>query len=66
MEPLYKRSLDIDEKAYGPDHPEIAIVLNNWAGLLKSQVRAVINFQESCCGVQWVFALPPGVVFGVK
>ena len=63
---MYKRSLAIDEKIYGPDHPEVATDLNNWACLLESQVRAVINFQESCCGVQWVFALPPGVVVGVR
>ncbi|CAN0234238.1 unnamed protein product [Scytosiphon promiscuus] len=36
-EPLYKRSLAIDEKVYGPDHPEVATDLNNWAGLLESQ-----------------------------
>ncbi|HEY4932936.1 MAG TPA: tetratricopeptide repeat protein [Terriglobales bacterium] len=32
-EPLYKRSLAIEEKALGPDHPEVAIRLNN-LGLL--------------------------------
>ena len=55
---MYKRSLAIDEKIYGPDHPEVATDLNNWAGLLHRQVRAVINLQESCCGV--------GVVVGVR
>ena len=40
--------------------------LNNRASLLESQVKAVINFQENCCGVQWMFALPPGVVLGVR
>lgn len=39
-EPLYKRSLSIDEKVYGPDQ-EVARDLNNWAGLLAGQVRAV-------------------------
>ena len=62
---MYKRSLAIVEKIYGSDHPVVATNLNNWACLLESQVRAVINFQESC-GVQWVFALPPGVVVGVR
>ncbi|CAM9827635.1 unnamed protein product, partial [Ectocarpus fasciculatus] len=38
-EPLYRRSLAIDEKVYGPDHPAVATVLNNWAGLLEKQVR---------------------------
>ncbi|CAN0192932.1 unnamed protein product, partial [Ectocarpus sp. 12 AP-2014] len=38
-EPLYKRSLAIDEKVYGPDHPEVATDLNNWAALLEAQVR---------------------------
>ena len=65
-EPLYERSQAIQEKALGPEHPAVAVVLNNRAGLLGCQVRAVINFQGSCCGVQWVFALPPGVVVGVR
>ena len=37
--PLYKRSLAIDEKIYGSDHPEIATDLNNRSRLLKSQMR---------------------------
>ena len=65
-EPLYERSQAIQEKALGPEHPDVAAVLNNWAGLLESQVRAVINFQGgSSCGVEWMSALPPGVVVGV-
>eukprot|EP00903_Cladosiphon_okamuranus_P016211 g14959.t1 len=36
-EPLYKRTQDIDEKVYGPDHPEVASILNNWAEVLKKQ-----------------------------
>lgn len=39
-EPLYERSLAIDEKVYGPDHPEVATDLNNWAALYEVQVRA--------------------------
>ncbi|CAM9244996.1 unnamed protein product, partial [Ectocarpus sp. 12 AP-2014] len=31
-EPLYRRSLAIGEKVYGPDHPVVATYLNNWAG----------------------------------
>lgn len=42
-EELYKRSLAIDEKVYGPDHPEIATGLNSWALLLKEEVSAVRN-----------------------
>ncbi|MDB9823466.1 tetratricopeptide repeat protein, partial [Deltaproteobacteria bacterium] len=30
-EPLYKRSLEIREKALGPDHPDVATVLENLA-----------------------------------
>ncbi|HYK34833.1 tetratricopeptide repeat protein [Alloacidobacterium sp.] len=33
-EPLFRRALAIDEKALGPDHPEVATVLNNLAELL--------------------------------
>lgn len=39
-EPLYRRSLAINERVYGPDHQEVATDLNNWAVVLKSQVRA--------------------------
>ena len=41
-EPLYKRLQAIREKALGPEHPAVAAVLNNRAGLLESQVRAEI------------------------
>lgn len=37
-EPLFERSLAIREKALGPDHPDVAESLNNWAGLLEIQV----------------------------
>lgn len=40
-ESLFKRSLAINENVYGPDHPEVATDLINWAGLLESQVRAI-------------------------
>lgn len=43
-EPLYERSLAIDEKVYGPDHPEVATDLNNWAALYEVQVRAKMYF----------------------
>ena len=33
-EPLMRRALAIDEKSYGPDHPKVAIRLNNLAELL--------------------------------
>ena len=36
-EPLYRRALAIDEKALGPDHPDVAIDLNNLAVLLKTK-----------------------------
>ena len=32
-EPLYKRALAINEKTYGPEHPDVAMVLNNLASL---------------------------------
>ena len=34
-EPLYKRSLAITEKALGPDHPDVATSLENYALLLR-------------------------------
>jgi hypothetical protein len=33
----YRRAIHIDEQALGPDHPDVAIYLNNLAGLFKSQ-----------------------------
>jgi hypothetical protein len=32
-EPLYKRSLAIKEKAFGPDHPDVELSLSNLAEL---------------------------------
>eukprot|EP00903_Cladosiphon_okamuranus_P009162 g8755.t1 len=37
--PLYPRAAEIQEKILGPDHQDVATTLNNWAGLLESQVR---------------------------
>ncbi|CAM9368870.1 unnamed protein product [Ectocarpus fasciculatus] len=34
---LFIRSLAIDEKVYGPDHPKVATTVNNRAGLLRGQ-----------------------------
>ncbi len=38
-EPLFRRALQIDEARYGQDHPDVAIRLNNLAGLLKATNR---------------------------
>jgi len=38
-EALMRRALEIDEKSFGKDHPEIAIDLNNLAGLLQETNR---------------------------
>jgi tetratricopeptide (TPR) repeat protein len=38
-EPLYWRVLAIDEKSFGLDHPDVAIRLNNLAGLLRTTNR---------------------------
>ena len=38
-EPLYKRALAISEKALGPEHPDVAIRLNNLAVLYWAQGR---------------------------
>ena len=40
---LYKQSLDIREKALGPDHPDVAQSLNDLACTLREQVRALGN-----------------------
>lgn len=38
-EPLMRRALQIDEDRYGPEHPEVAIDLNNLASLLHATNR---------------------------
>jgi Tfp pilus assembly protein PilF len=38
-EPLYRRALAIDEKSLGPEHPNVAIRLNNLAELLSATNR---------------------------
>jgi tetratricopeptide (TPR) repeat protein len=38
-EPFYRRALAIDEAIVGPDHPTVAIVLNNLAQLLQATNR---------------------------
>jgi tetratricopeptide (TPR) repeat protein len=38
-EPLMRRALEIDEKSYGSDHPNVAIRLNNLAQLLQDTNR---------------------------
>ncbi len=39
-EPLYRRSLAIREKALGPEHPDVAQSLDNYAALLRETGRA--------------------------
>lgn len=38
---LYLRAVEIQEKALGPDHPDLALSLNNRAEILKGQVVVV-------------------------
>jgi len=38
-EPLFRRALAIDEKSFGPDHPNVANPLYNLAGLLTDTNR---------------------------
>ena len=38
-EPLMRRALAIDEKSFGPDHPNVARDLNNLAALLQDTNR---------------------------
>ena len=38
-EPLFQRALAIREKALGPDHPNVALSLENYAALLRETGR---------------------------
>jgi CHAT domain-containing protein len=42
-EALYQRSLAITEKAFGPDHPHVAVLLNNLASLYGYQGRRALR-----------------------
>lgn len=44
---LYRRVVAIDEEAYGPDHPEVAADLTNWAVMLTWEVRIFANCVHS-------------------
>ena len=39
-EPLLRRALAIDEKSFGPDHPKVAVRLNNLALLLRPRTAS--------------------------
>lgn len=36
---FHRRALEIDEKVFGADHPEVASDLKNWADSLFEQVK---------------------------
>ena len=40
-EPLQRRALEIGEKVLGPEHPDVAIHLNNLAQLLQDTNRSM-------------------------
>ena len=44
-EPLSKRCQAIREKALGPEHPDVAVTLNNRGALYQAQVRADRDLQ---------------------
>lgn len=44
---LYKRSLDIQERALGPDHPAVTTTLTNFAQLLVQQVSERLRCESS-------------------
>lgn len=52
-EPFFERCQKIQETALGPEHPRVATTLNNRAGLLMSQVRAVGCSQFFLPGRRW-------------
>ena len=43
---LYIRAIEITEKTLGSDHPDLALRINNRAGLLRAQVRFVRIFEK--------------------
>lgn len=59
-EPLYKRSVAIDEALYGPDHPDVAVDLNNWASSFFQQVKPISKRLKAC------FSVPPADAVRLK
>ena len=45
-EPLCKRSLEINEKVFGPDHPQVATSLNYMGSLLTGKLIIVGLFSR--------------------
>ncbi|CAN0281775.1 unnamed protein product, partial [Ectocarpus fasciculatus] len=54
--PLYLRAIEIGEKTLGPDHPDLAVWLNNRAELLRSQTEPLYErsraIRECVLGVE--------------
>jgi Tetratricopeptide repeat len=57
--PLYRRAPAIDERCFGPDHPDVALRLDNLAGLLSATdrvaeaeppYRRALAIDEKCLG----------------
>lgn len=46
-DPLYLRALEINKEALGPDHPDVAMTLNNRAMLLEEQVKTARRFLKA-------------------
>ena len=63
--PLYERCQQIMEKVLGPEHPSLAMTLNNRAMLLESQVRAIRRVLEHSSGRgEWVQTENKSLVVG--
>ena len=58
-EPLYRRALAIDEKAYGPDHPKVAMDMRNLAELLRTS--RVTPRRSRCTAGRWRLTKKPMV-----
>ncbi|CAN0084142.1 unnamed protein product, partial [Ectocarpus fasciculatus] len=51
---LYLQAIEMAEKTFGPDHMQLAGMLNDRAVLLEQQVRADRNQQETRTGDIWM------------
>ena len=51
-EPLHKRALAISEKALGPDHPDVASILNNLSLLYVSR-RVIFKQNRATALAEW-------------
>lgn len=77
---LYQQAIEMEENTLGPDHPNLAASLTNWANMLREQVihvqirgrvylHAIVPCLPTCCEMRAIIVLgvrciKPHLLFG--